>query len=459
VAAGRSLGLDFGTTNTVLAWAGEGEAAAPIAFRYAGAELCAFRSALCFWDEGDEHAPLVRSEAGPWAIEHFLEATSEVRFIQSLKSFAASRLFERTGIFGRAYKFEDLFSTFFRRVREHAAPQLDHLPKQLVVGRPVEYVGSHPDPALAMRRYEAALAPFGFARILQVYEPVAAAFFFAQKLADHATVLVADFGGGTTDFSIVDFRVAGAAPSGTGSNIKALRAQALGHSGVGIAGDRFDARIIHHVVLPLLGRGTTYRSVGKRLELPRSCFAAFANWHELSMMKTSRAFRELKELAPWSDAPELLQRFIRLVESEQGYRLYKAVSEAKEALSRSDTARLTFAHGAVEIDELVTRAQFESWIAEELHAIEAALDRVLAKASVATGDIDRVFLTGGSSFVPAVRNLFIRRFGNERIESGDEFVSIANGLATIGQREDVEAWTVSSGTYPEPPRKASGPSR
>ena len=432
--ARRSLGLDFGTTNTVLAWAGEGEAAAPIAFRFAGAELTAFRSALCFWDEGDEHAPRVRSEAGPWAIEHFLEATSEVRFIQSLKSFAASRLFERTGIFGRAYKFEDLFSTFFRRVREHAAPQLDDLPKQLVVGRPVEYVGSHPDPALAMRRYEAALAPFGFARILQVYEPVAAAFFFAQKLRDHATVLVADFGGGTTDFSIVDFRVAG----------NELRAHALGHSGVGIAGDRFDARIIHHVVLPLLGRGTTYRSVGKRLELPRSCFASFANWHELSMMKTSRAFRELKELAPWSDAPELLQRFIRLVESEQGYRLYKAVSEAKEALSRNDTARLHFAHSAVEIDELVTRAQFESWIAEELHAIEAALDRVLAKASVGVGDIDRVFLTGGTSFVPAVRNLFIRRFGAERIESGDEFVSIANGLATIGRREDVEAWTVTA---------------
>jgi len=425
----------------VLAWAGEGAAAAPIAFDYAGAQLTAFRSALCFWDEGDAHAPMVKSEAGPWAIERFLEATSEVRFIQSLKSFAASRLFERTGIFGRAYKFEDLFSTFFKRVREHAAPQLDELPKQLIVGRPVEYVGSHPDPALAMQRYEAALRPFGFARIVQVYEPVAAAFFFAQKLADHATVLVADFGGGTTDFSIIDFRMQLGLGSSKGPRRK-LKANALGHAGVGIAGDRFDARIIQHVVLPLLGRGTTYRSMGKKLELPRSCFASFANWHELSMMKGSRAFRELKELLPWSDAPELLQRFIRLVESEQGYRLYKAVSEAKEALSRSDTARLHFVHSAVEIDERVTRAAFETWIAEELHAIEATLERVLEKASLAAGDIDRVFLTGGTSFVPAVRDLFVRRFGNERIESGDEFVSIANGLATLGLREDLERWTV-----------------
>jgi len=429
----RALGLDFGTTNTVLAWAGAEGHAAPVQFHHHAHDVTAFRSALCFWDEGDENAPHVMAEAGPWAIEHFMEeGAAECRFIQSLKSFAASRLFDRTGIFGRAFRFEDLFNTFFKLLRVHATPQLDGLPREIWVGRPVEYVGSHPDPALAMQRYQAALAPFGFERIHQVYEPVAAAFFYARKLERDATVLVADFGGGTTDFSVVAFE----ARKGH------LRAEALGHSGVGIAGDRFDARIIDHVVLPRLGKGTTYRDVGKRLELPRSCFASFANWHELSIMRNSRGFKDLKELLRWADEPERLEQFIRLVERDQGYPLYRAVNEAKETLSREDVAHLHFSHEGVEIDATFTRAQFEQWIADELHAIEAALDAVLAKSSIAAGDVDRVFLTGGSSFVPAVRAMFLRRFGRERMEAGDEFVSIANGLATIGLREDAREWAI-----------------
>ena len=308
----------------------------------------------------------------------------------------------------------------------------------MLVGRPVAYVGSRPDPALALRRYRDALAPFGFERIRQVYEPVAAAFFYAQTLETSATVLVADFGGGTTDYSVIAFE----------KGAHGLRAKALGHSGVGVAGHRFDYRIIDHVVLPRLGKGTTYRSMGKKLELPRSCFAGFAHWHELSIMKTSRSFRELKEVAVFSDAPELVGRFIRLVESDQGYTLYKAVSDAKEALSSEAATRFTFRAAGFEIDVAVTRAEFESWIAPELEAIEEALEEALANASIDHRDVDRVFLTGGSSFVPAVRRIFERRFGGDRVDAGNEFVSIANGLATIGLREDADAWTVS----PQAPR-------
>ena len=402
-------------------------------FNFMSMRLFSFRSALCFWNEGDDDHPKVMSDAGPWAIQRFIELAGDCRFIQSLKSFAASRLFEQTYIYGGAWRFEDLFSRFFRDLRGHAHPQLDDLPKDVLVGRPVEYAGSsRPDAQLAMQRYQAALAPFGFGRIRQVFEPVAAAFFYAQSLEDSATVLVADFGGGTTDFSVIHFDVT---PDG-------LRAEALGHSGVGVAGDRFDYRIIDHVVLPQLGKGTQYRSMGKSLEMPRSCFAGFAQWHELSVMKTSRDFRDFKEVARFSEAPELVGRFVRLVESDQGYTLYKSVSDTKEALSRDETAEFHFRGPGFEIRETVTRGEFERWIEPELEAIEEALDAVLAAASISATDVDRVFLTGGSSFVPAVRRIFERRFGADIIEAGNEFVSIANGLATIGLREDADAWTV-----------------
>ena len=432
--APRALGLDFGTTNTVFAWAHPHASADAVVFRFLGSLLFAFRSALCFWDEGEEDAPLLRSEAGPWAIERFIELAGDCRFIQSLKSFAASRLFESTYVFGREFRFEDLFAEFFRRAVAHAHPQLDHLPRELLVGRPVAYVGSRPDAGLAMKRYEAALSRFGFERIRQVYEPVAAAFFYAQTLDESATVLVADFGGGTTDFSIIAFERAA----------KGLSAGALGHAGVGVAGDRFDYRIIDEVVAPRLGKGTAYRSMGRTLELPRSCFASFASWHELSMMKSSRDFRDFKELAVFSESPDVVGRFIRLIESNQGYTLYRSVSETKEALSLEESAPFVFRGPGFEINETVTRAQFERWIAPELEAIEAALDEALANASITAGDVDRVFLTGGSSFVPAVRRIFERRFGADRIDAGNEFVSIANGLATIGLREDVDKWSVTS---------------
>jgi hypothetical chaperone protein len=430
--AHRALGLDFGTTNTVLSWAAPHHAADPVVFRFLSMVLFSFRSALTFWDEGDENAPLVRSEAGPWAIQKFIEIAGDCRFIQSLKSFAASRLFDTTYVYGRAYRFEDLFASFFRTLQAHASPQLDHLPKDLLVGRPVVYASSRPDDSLALQRYQAALAPFGFERIRQVYEPVAAAFFYAQSLEESATVLVADFGGGTTDFSVIEFDI----------ERGHVRAKALGHAGVGVAGDRFDYRIIDQVVLPELGRGSAYRSMGKILEMPRSCFQSFASWHELSVMKHSRDFRELKELLPFTTEPDRVGRFVRLVESDQGYTLYKAVSDAKEALSSAEASTFAFRGPGFAIEREITRAQFESWISEELEAIESAMEAALANASITAAEVDRVFLTGGSSFVPAVRRIFERRFGVDRIESGNEFVSIANGLATIGLREDIDAWVV-----------------
>jgi hypothetical chaperone protein len=143
------------------------------------------------------------------------------------------------------------------------------------------------------------------------------------------------------------------------------------------------------------------------------------------------------------------------LESDQGYRMYKAVSDAKEALSRDETARFSFQGPGFAIESDITRAQFEEWIAEELEAIEATLDKVLANASIAASHVDRVFLTGGSSFVPAVRAIFERRFGAAHVEAGNEFVSIANGLATIGLREDVDSWIVAHETETAPARRAA----
>lgn len=440
-----SLGLDFGTTNTVVALPiapnsvapdSTAGSAMPVVFQHNGQDFSAFRTVLSFWtDESIPKSP-IEAEAGPWAIEHFIENPGDCRFLQSLKSFAASPLFSETRIYGQRFTFEALMAKFLNLMQNRAGAPLERLPRRLVVGRPVEFAGSAADPKLALERYRAALARFGAEDVRFVYEPVAAAFFFAQRLKRDATVLVADFGGGTSDFSLMRFEVGG----------KTLETRALASSGVGVAGDTFDFHIIDKLISPQLGKGTRYSSGSQELLLPNRFFTAFARWSELSVLKTSRDFRELKKLLRTSTEPDRLQNFIDLVDGDQGYPLYKAVSEAKARLSSSEETSLRFSWEDVELDFTVRREDFERWIAGDLQKMSAAVDSAMQRAGLRNGEVDKVFLTGGSSFVPAVRRMFETRFGREKIETGDELVSIAHGLALIGESDDIERWCAPENT-------------
>ncbi|WP_374577523.1 Hsp70 family protein [Phenylobacterium sp.] len=426
---GLSIGIDFGTTNTVVALAGAQGPAHLARFPAPERDVFAFRSALSFYAPPD--LPNEREiEAGPWAIEAYVEDPLETRFIQSFKSFAASESFTETQIVGRRYQFEDLLSTFLLKLREHGGGDMADLPRRVIVGRPVTFAGGAPNEALALARYETAFRRLGFEEILYAYEPVGAAFFFARELKEDATVLVGDFGGGTSDFSIIRFtRQAGE-----------ITAIPLGRAGVGVAGDAFDYRIIDNLVSPALGKGSSYTSFGKVLPIPNRYYSTFARWDQLALMRASRDMREIRKLVREAVEPEKIERLVEVLDENYGYRLYRAVSDLKEALSSQDAAAFRFAAGGIDIGAQVERAEFEDWIAPELRLIEDAVDRALADAGLGAEGVDKVFLTGGSSLVPAVRDIFYRRFPAERIESGAELESIASGLALMGRERDLSKW-------------------
>lgn len=424
-----ALGLDFGTTNTVAALSDTDGPPRLIDFAGEAATGPVFRSALCFWE--DESAwNGIAHEAGPWAIAEYLQSPLDSRFVQSFKSVAASPLFERALIFGKPFRFEDLGQRLLQRVVAHAGGQLDSRPRRIIVGRPVAYAGARADPLLARRRYDMMLEGFG-TEIHYVYEPLGAAFSFASRLTEPATILVADFGGGTTDFSVVRVAEPGAA----------RRCQPLASSGIGIAGDRFDQRIVERVILPMLGKGGTYRSFGKVLDIPGGYFADFGDWSRLALMRNRRTLDELHRLKKDAIDPVPIGRMIALIEHEQGFPLYDAVGQVKRALSEAEVAQFHFDGGGVSISAEVRRADFERWIADDLRRIEATLETVLGDAGVQATDIDRVFLTGGSSLIPAIRGTFERRFGEHRIATGGELTSIAHGLALIGSQSDLAGWT------------------
>jgi hypothetical chaperone protein len=318
---------------------------------------------------------------------------------------------------------------FLQRLIAHAGGLLDERPCRVIVGRPVEYAGARADPALARQRYDKMFEGFG-AQIHYVYEPLGAAYSYASRLTEPATILVADFGGGTSDFSLVRVEAPGAA----------RRATPLGSAGIGLAGDRFDYRILDNLVLPMLGKGGGYQSFGKELEIPRSYFADFADWSRLALMRNRRTMEELARLQKTAKDPVAIGRMITVIEKELGYPLYDAVGALKRALSEQEQATFRFSGGGLDIEQTVSRADFEGWIAPDIAQIEATVDKALAKADVAPDSIDRVFLTGGSSLIPAIRDIFRARFGQDRLATGGELTSIAHGLALIGEEANLAEW-------------------
>lgn len=424
-----SIGLDFGTTNTVATMLNPQGQVEAVHFDHDGEAFDAFRSVLCFSEADDESGRRTNVDAGPWAIDRFVELGGDCRFIQSFKTFAASPLFTDTLIYNRRLKFEDLLAGFLRQVRGHAGIDF---PKRVVIGRPVSFAGAAPDEALARTRYEAALRTLGFEEIHHVYEPVAAAYFFAQRLNADATILVADFGGGTSDFSVVRFSV----------TVSGLGYKALAHTGVGVAGDAFDYRIIDRVVARAFGKDSEYKSWDNILPVPNSYYKKFSRWNELSVMRHSRDYRELQDLLRSSLDPDRIRAFLAFLDADAGYAMYRAVSAAKMQLSQAEEGTLSLHVAGVDIERNIKRAEFDKWIAPELAEISVCVDRALSEAGLNETQVDRVFLTGGSSFVPAVRAQFEDRFGAAKIETGDQLVSIAYGLSLIGRERDIGRWVV-----------------
>lgn len=428
-----SIGIDFGTTNTVLALAGADGSVATARFTLDGETAGGCRTVLTF-TPADERAAPVQVEIGPWAIRRYLAAPAECRFVQSPKSYLGSRLFQETRIFGRSWRLEDMIAAFLGELTARAGG-LSGPVAGCIAGRPVTFWGSDPDDGLAMTRLRAAYGDAGFGRPGFVYEPVAASYYFATRLRQDATVLVADLGGGTTDFSVIRYEIGAGPPKVT----------PIAHRGVGIGGDRFDFRIVQNAVAPLLGRGTTYTSFGKRLDIPAAYFNRIANWHEFSFLRTPEVLRDLRQLARQSDAPAKLERLLALVDGNFGFHLNHRVTAAKAALSTSESVELSLADLGVDIACPIARDDFDGWIAPDLEVLDRHLDAVVDETSRAAGAIDVVFMTGGSSLVPAVRRRFESRFGADLIQAGDEFQSVAKGLALIGLAADRRAWTFDGG--------------
>ncbi|MCC6620829.1 MAG: Hsp70 family protein [Deltaproteobacteria bacterium] len=425
------IGIDFGTTNSALAVAGDDGPPRVATFSLHGEATTTFRSLLYFEEEGEWVGGRPAPWIGPRAIEQYLATDGEGRLMQSMKTFLASRVVKGTTVLGHDFPLERLVALIVEGLWRGASERMGLTrPRTLVAGRPVRFAGSDGDDGdrHAEARLRAALSMAGFDDVELVLEPVAAALHYEGGLARDETVLVADFGGGTSDFCVLrvgpSYRYSGAD-----------RERILGTRGVGVAGDDLDARIVRHVVAPALGAGTMYRSqMGNVLEIPPGIFDKLERWNELSFLKSRRNIDMLLGYLRTAREPDRIRALIHLVEHNLGHRLYRTVEAAKVRLSSADEATIELVDGPLVVRGRLTRADFERWIAPELDALARCVDALLADVGLASDAIDTVFLTGGTGQVPAVRRLFAERFGEERLRTGDFLTSIASGLALHARR-------------------------
>ena len=419
-----AIGIDFGTTNSSIACADSFGEVQLAKFPYLGSLTDAYRSLLYLHQAKEAGVNTLKSWTGPEGIEQYLSADTKGRLIQSLKSFLSSRTLHGTEVLGRWYTLEDLIARILRDLRTKAEHQFGVEIRSAVVGRPVHFVGAEKpeDDVYAEGRLRSAFESAGYESVEFEMEPIAAAHYYESTLDHDELILIGDFGGGTSDFSLVHV--------GPGARRRDRAAGSIvGNAGVGIAGDAFDAKIIRHLVSPALGAGSELRSLGKILPVPNWVYIRLERWHHLSLLKTRDVLQMLKGVHAQSLEPEKIGALIHFIKEDLGFHLHRAVQKVKSDLSNAPLTTFQFSDGFVDLAASVERASFEEWICEELEQISECVDCLLTSSGALPKDVDMVFLTGGSSFVPAVRRIFETRFGKKRIRGGNEFTSVARGLA------------------------------
>ena len=199
------IGIDFGTTNSSIARADASGEVQLARFPSVAGVVESYRSLLYLDQVKERGVTRIKSWSGPDAIQEYLAAETKGRLIQSLKSFLSSRSLRNTDIFGRRITLEDLIARILRDLREKAEAHFGGRIESAVVGRPVRFVGAEKDDdnLFAENRLRDAFRAAGYASVEFELEPVAAAQYYESTLDREELILIGDFGGGTSDFSLL----------------------------------------------------------------------------------------------------------------------------------------------------------------------------------------------------------------------------------------------------------------
>jgi hypothetical chaperone protein len=349
------------------------------------------------------------------------------RLMRSIKSILGSALADGTTAIGdgSAIRYTDVVALLLRHLRQRAQIDAGATIDRVVLGRPVFFVDDDPKAdALAQRQLADAARSAGFGEIEFQYEPIAAAFDYEARLEREQLVLVADLGGGTSDFSLV--RV--------GPSRKSLRNRkedVLAHYGVHVAGTDFDRRVTLSKIMPELG----YRSLDtERREIPSRIYFDLATWHLVNTLYTPRRITELRLTRHLYSNSAHHARLMRVIEHQLGHGLLAHAEQAKIAVSAGGDALISLDAIETKLSVGFDTQQLIQASREETARIVAAAQTTARLAGVGPADISAVYFTGGSSGLQFLAHAIVASFPNASALFGDRLASVASGLGIYARR-------------------------
>jgi hypothetical chaperone protein len=413
---GNACGVDFGTSNSTVGWVRPGQASL-LTLEDGKTTL----PSVVFFNADEDAVRFGRA-----ALADYLEGY-DGRLMRSLKSLLGTSLMDgQTEVAGRALPFKQLLGHFIGELKRRAEQQAGREFPGAVFGRPVYFIDDDPE---ADRLAEDTLAEIarsvGFRDIGFQYEPIAAAFDYESRIEREELVLIADIGGGTSDFSLLRL-----GPQRAGRVER--RDDILATGGVHIGGTDFDKYLSLAAVMPLLGYGSTLVSGAA---VPNSYYFNLATWHTINQAYTRKSSAQLDELLRDAAEPAKLKRLRGLIDERAGHWLAMQVEEAKIGLSDAPQVVLDLDRLAPPERLCIERAAFTESIAGLSDNIGATVQRLLVDAGVAPERVDTVFFTGGSSGVASLRERIAAIVPDARRVEGDLFGSIGAGLALDAARK------------------------
>lgn len=416
-----TFGIDFGTSNSALA-ASVNNQVKLLDIDPGNPLSNSLKSILYFIKEEGQ----TRSFAGYEGVQQYIDNGAEGRYMQSIKSFLSDLSFKKTNIYGKNYTLEDLIAHLIKTMKKRGEKIIGQQVDKVVLGRPVVFSTDEERERTATQRLISAAQLAGFKEVSLQMEPVAAALAYESSLPPNSEqiVLVGDFGAGSSDFTVLKV----GNPPHAGDREKDI----LSTGGLYIGGDNFDALIMRHKVAKHYGTDVQVKSMfsDNLTGLSPLVLSHLMQWHRIPWLRRPQTLGNIKELKVCAGLKDrrLLENLEGLISDNYGYLLFRAIESAKCDLSDNEEATVFFKDYGIAIEESVTRTVFEGMIRALVEKIDACVTDTLAKAGLGPEQIDAVFLTGGSSYIPLIRAIFEARLGADKIKTSDAFTSVAYGL-------------------------------
>lgn len=411
--------IDFGTSNSGIALPTGGDDVALVEVEPGQRTM---PTAVFYAVEG--HA--LHRHYGRAALTAYVDGL-EGRLMRSMKSILGSPLVEQATDVGsgHAVRYAEVVAGYLRHLKSLAEQAAGHALDRVVLGRPVHFVDDDPErDAQAQATLAAAARAVGFGEVAFQFEPIAAALDCERGLAHEQLVLVADIGGGTSDFSLVR--------AGPERARRAERADdILANHGVHVAGTDFDRHLELLAILPLMGhraRGPDGR------EVPSRVYFDLATWHLINTVYAPARVAELRRMKAFYADLHQHARLMRVVEQRLGHALAAHAEAAKIAVAEGGASAIDLRCVEPGLVATLDEPQALAAIEADLQRIVDAATETARRAGVAPDGVDVLYFTGGSTGLAALSRRIAAAFPRARAVRGDRFASVARGLGVHAAR-------------------------